>query len=666
MTGDGSLPRIARRRRQLLPGRLLWAFGLLGIAFVATVAWAIIHERQAEWRTWQARFEALTHTRLEEPGIRQIWLPQLGRVDRCTTCHLGISDASLASAPQPFRAHSGSWLVEHRVERFGCTVCHGGQGAATTYRDAGHHRIPHWDDPIRSPELMESRCGQCHVGRIPPRAPWLAEGRARIAASNCMGCHELPGFSPDEVRAPRLDGLGYKMNPVWLKAWLHAPSDMLPGSRMPDFRLTDEETRALTAFLRTLSADPPVDGHWDWDQADPEAGAAVFRRSRCVTCHAIDGRGGTVGPELTREGEKASREWIASYLADPHRYQPKTLMPQFRFTHDEVRDIAAHLSEDLWEEEQAPAAIRPAPPEGPEVKKGRQVFIKRGCDGCHALDTMKDVARIGPSLAGVGDRHLDLRALAPLHRVEAREVYAFTKVSDPVSVLATARMPTFGFTPMQAGEITVAVMALRARPMPTEYLAATASRPAYVPQGEFGALVQRYRCLSCHSVNGTGGTLSTVAFDRIGSQLQRDYIERFLLDPVAVRVGLAERMPKLGIDKEEATTLAGYLSAVFVDDALESPVPVEPDAAARGTRLYADLGCRGCHMTTDRGGGYLGPGLAGSGARLKPGWVVAFLRDPERWKPGTLQPDYGLTQQQARDLTAYVMSLPALRKGRTP
>jgi hypothetical protein len=62
-------------------------------------------------------------------------------------------------------------------------------------------------------------------------------------------------------------------------------------------------------------------------------------------------------------------------------------------------------------------------------------------------------------------------------------------------------------------------------------------------------------------------------------------------------------------------------------------------------------------------GGYVGPELNGSGARLKPGWTVEWLLDPERWKPGTLQPDHGLSRDEAEAVTAYVLSLPA-RTGR--
>jgi mono/diheme cytochrome c family protein len=223
-------------------------------------------------------------------------------------------------------------------------------------------------------------------------------------------------------------------------------------------------------------------------------------------------------------------------------------------------------------------------------------------------------------------------------------------------------MPTFGFSESDAAAVTVALLSLRARAVPPERATRDPERPPYEPQGEFGALVRRYRCLSCHSIRGTGGTLSTVVLDRIGSQLQRGYIEQYVQRPIAVRVGLPERMPHLNIAPGEARVLADFLSTVMVDDALRGDVPRDAGAVARGKELFDRHGCQGCHIVGDQGG-FVGPDLNGSGERLRPGWTVAWLLDPERWKPGTLQPDHGLTRDEAEALTAYVLSIPA-RKGR--
>jgi mono/diheme cytochrome c family protein len=93
-------------------------------------------------------------------------------------------------------------------------------------------------------------------------------------------------------------------------------------------------------------------------------------------------------------------------------------------------------------------------------------------------------------------------------------------------------------------------------------------------------------------------------------------------------------------------------------------VPGDAATVARGKELFLRHACAACHIAGEQGG-YVGPELNGSADRLKPGWTVAWLLEPERWKPGTLEPDRGLSRPDAEALAAYVLSLPARKaKGR--
>jgi mono/diheme cytochrome c family protein len=647
-------------------GSLQALFALATLALVATVVWAGVAEYRAEWREHQRRFESLQAAlpdaagatdEGEERGLQQIWLPDLDRVDRCTSCHLGIADPRMAAAPQPYRAHPGRWLETHRPDRFGCTACHGGQGEATSYAGAAHRPTPHWDEPLASPEMMEARCGTCHQERQPRGTRWLARGRALVADRNCTACHELPGYDEArDVRAPGLDGVAQKTTPAFLRGWLKQPRAFDPKTRMGDFRLSERDVEALVAFV-TKQAKPVELERVDWSRADAERGGEVFRRSRCVTCHSVNGRGGTLAPELGHVGAKASREWLYSWVRDPHRLQPATLMPRFRFSDDEARDLAAYLASEFGE---APDGF--APREGGVdaalFEEGRRVFEKRGCYSCHALSGFPELPRIGPKLAGVGDRVLEAAPLVARGVTPTLPNWIHSKVLEPTSVLDAARMPTFGFTPQEGAALTVALSSLRAKEPPPARTTQDPALPRYEPQGAFGALVRRYRCLSCHTVAGTGGTLSTVALDRIGSQLTREHIERFVQKPYGVRVALQERMPQLNVAPEEARLIADHLSTVMVDDSLATPVPTDAVTVERGRALFEQHGCRACHIAGETGG-YVGPELNGSGARLRPGWTAAWLMTPQRWKPGTLEPDRGLSRADAEALAAYVLSLPA-------
>jgi cytochrome c2 len=651
---------------QSSPSSLHLAFALLGIAFLAIFSWVFLKEYLAPWRTTQAQFKKLER-RLKDPhamnlapfvgGINQIWLQDIDRVDRCTTCHLGEDDPTFIKAGLPFTTHSGDWLSSHPPDRYGCTVCHGGQGEATTFRGAAHGPIPHWSDPMRPRELIEANCGTCHRERQPRDTLVLGEGREIIANSGCIACHNIPGFFMDEVRAPRLESIGENVRPDWLRSWLTDPENYLSQARMPNFELKPDEIDGLTTFLLSQHEIAPLESsRIDWTKADPDNGQTVFRESRCVTCHMLDGRGGTLGPDLSKVGSKVRRGWLYSFLKDPMRDQPDTLMLRYRFSEDQLRDLVEYIMEDLTDPDvpQKPPEIRFLDPK--LIENGRQAFEHHGCYSCHRFSKMEDLAKIGPSLEDIGDRNIEPKDFMNLTVLQNRSNWLYLKLHDPGSVTENPLMPTYNFKDKEVAEAVVALLSIRRLDLPASRVTDSPRPAPYNPQGEFGALVSRYRCLSCHEVHGSGGTLSTVPFDRIGSQLQQSYVESYLLNPSAVRVSIEERMPHFNMERKEARVISDYFSKVFLDDSLDRPFAPAQDAAIRGQRLYEKLGCRGCHIIGQIGG-YVGPDLSNSGQRLDPGWVEAWLSDPDRWKPGTLQPNYGLKPPETEALTAYLMTL---------
>jgi cytochrome c2 len=655
------------RDPQLAPPRLHLVFAGLSFGFLAIFLWVFLREQGAEWRAIQARFQRLEATvknphQLAEAagarGLRQVWLPDLGRVDRCVTCHLGIDDPAFVSASAPLRTHPGRWLATHPVERFGCTVCHDGQGAATDYEDAAHKPIPHVGRSMRPLETIEANCGTCHRAQEPPAAPRLAEGRRLIAESGCVSCHEIPGFEGMRFLGPDLDSLGYKVRPEWLQAWLRDPKAYLPSSRMGNFRLSGAEVADLQALLLSQKGKPPLDsGAPDWIKADTANGRALFGELRCVSCHAVGGRGGTMGPELTRIGDKVRRDWLFSFLKDPHREQPETAMLQYRLRDDQVRDLTAFLLEE-YKTPGAEAETVPASYQEPRaVAEGRTVFVRHGCYACHRLAGLSETGKIGPSLAGVADRDPDQLPYGANVVRRTTDNYIFLKLLLPDALGTPSLMPTLGFTPAQAATITVALAGLRKTDLPASRMVKRAPPPPYRAQGRLGEIVTRYRCLSCHRIGGSGGDLSTVPLDRIGSQLQRDYLVAYLLSPGAVRVSVEARMPVFHMLPEEAKTIADYAGEVLLDDDLDRyDARFTPAEVRRGEQLYRQLGCVGCHQLGTLGG-YVGPDLSNTGRRLRPGWTAAWLAAPQGFKPGTLQPDYGLSATDARALTAYLSTL---------
>ena len=79
--------------------------------------------------------------------MQQIWVPALGRADRCVTCHQATNWKGFETADQPFRTHPPELLKSHPPESFGCTACHGGQGwAVDTSRPTGRSHF--WEEPL--------------------------------------------------------------------------------------------------------------------------------------------------------------------------------------------------------------------------------------------------------------------------------------------------------------------------------------------------------------------------------------------------------------------------------------------------------------------------------------------------------------------------------------
>ena len=92
-----------------------------------------------EWGDYQADFKELVAKRFGQArakqvpaGIQQVWVPQLGRADRCTTCHMGVSWKGFENAPEPFRTHSTEILAKHPIAPAG-----GGESPHRFPYDAG-------------------------------------------------------------------------------------------------------------------------------------------------------------------------------------------------------------------------------------------------------------------------------------------------------------------------------------------------------------------------------------------------------------------------------------------------------------------------------------------------------------------------------------------------
>ncbi len=88
----------------------------------------------------------------------------------------------------------------------------------------------------------------------------------------------------------------------------------VPGTGMPAFRFSDAELDAIIAHIGRLAA-PAIDRDLP---GDPSAGEAFFfGKGDCARCHIVNGRGGTLGPDLSNLGRDRRAAQIEDALRHP-------------------------------------------------------------------------------------------------------------------------------------------------------------------------------------------------------------------------------------------------------------------------------------------------------------------------------------------------------------
>jgi mono/diheme cytochrome c family protein len=653
-------------------------FALTSLVLLGVLAISPAKNALRPYRSLQQQFRKLGTTRahsLKEAqryerlptAIQQTWLPQLqGRVDRCTTCHLGVADPVMAGAPEPFRLHPATAHTPMAFDRFGCTPCHRGQGPATS-REEAHGVAEDAGPPMLPMDVIEAGCGRCHSAETVAEAPVLSRGRAIMTRFGCYACHLVRGHEEFRSEAPPLRSIALKTGATWLRQWLKNPKAVDPNTTMPNFDLADDEIDELShalfgrtpppelaAAIASAEGDPP---------GNPAAGKKIFSEARCISCHTVDGKGHGTAPELSKIATSATRGWLLAFLRDPHAFNPRTRMPQYGFSASESRDVVAYLEDELRDFDAPKDVLTPLRVNQSLAEKGEKTFRARGCFSCHGSEGVTVAERFGPDLNGVGDKKassLDFGRRDDLPRTTPAWLGA--KLAHPRSFAQGLKMPTFDFTPEEVRAVVTALLALGAQQVPEAYRVAERSPVAVIPGGEVGRLVDRYRCLSCHRIGDQGGDISTAPLTYEGSKVRRDWLVDYLLVSYSLRPIIEERMPIFRMSRADAELLAGAITNFYVDPRIaQDPFAGRPAGDAdpvEGQRLYTSLGCRACHIVGATGG-YYGPPLNDTQTRLQPGWVFAWLKGPQKWRADVRCPDYGLTDTDALRLTAYLGTLKA-------
>jgi len=679
-----------------LSDKLRLTFAVSTVLCVLVLAISPVKDYRAEWKQYKRSFVRFAQGRPDtkrlladySPNIDQVWLPGMNVTDRCTTCHQGVSQPSLAEAsvPQPFRAHPP---IPHNVRDWGCTICHRGQGPATEVAEA-HETTLAWEKPILPAHYLQASCGSCHQADI-KETPQLVRGRELLTYLNCQGCHRLAGLERPAL-GPDLSSVGYKVSREWIYKWLKEPRTVLDKdgnvtvngyesgdeSRMPKFRLKEEEIKALSGFLsvqkakpiETYKINPAIVAAWSKNPELISQGEVRFRQMMCTTCHPLAVTragetkliGGNIGPELTKVGTKVNELWLIAWLRNPKSYLEHANMPRYGWSDEDLYKVSQYVMNKLTDSDLLTNIPQLGAATDDEVKMGKRLFAEKGCASCHSLNGLGTQKDFGPDLTALGGKNaseLEFSKAKILHNLVS---YIQTKLQDPVSVNPAARMPEYSWNQADLEAVTTALLS-QTGPAPTsalQHLVLAKKDASFQPVGAFAELYERYKCYACHKFDGYGGTLAPdLSYE--GSRAQKKWIAEFLQNPQTIRPTLILRMPQFNMSEKDAAIVADYLALAVqkpdVDPASVDAKQFTPQMTAMGKQLYeVKYQCQSCH-TIGATGGYVGPNLNNAGNWLTPAWIEAWLRNPQALQPDTIEPRRNFTEDEIRELTAYLMTL---------
>ncbi len=227
----------------------------------------------------------------------------------------------------------------------------------------------------------------------------LPLGERLMGERQCSACHAAEPAALEVLvpkLAPTLDGVGARVAPGWVEAFLLDPNAERPGTTMPDqlAQLPEEErataARELAHFLAQVDgpfAAEPRGTSW----GELERGRRLFHAAGCVACHApqeepwelelslqevlaqgeAEGESGEVEPfegvildgtlaprdlPLDHLAAKTERDALAAFLLDPLAVRASGHMPNMGLSADEAQALASYLLRAQLVREPAPTA----------------------------------------------------------------------------------------------------------------------------------------------------------------------------------------------------------------------------------------------------------------------------------------------------------------------
>lgn len=567
--------------------------------------------------------------------IMQIHVGEIDWVDRCESCHIGTREPfvftpddlynAVEGQDSPFLEAFGSHparelLAIHDPTKFGCSMCHGGNGRSVADVEHAHGYNKHWLWRLHPEENIEAGCVQCHRDDLKlDHASVINDGKWLFYKKGCWGCHRYEGFDtePEEIKLAEKDMIAKSMQ---RKRFM---LDRELAENVKDKQIIDLKVSALDTVLAELAKD--------------HASLEMERQK--------------VGPDLNNIRAKLKPEFLVPWILEPEKFKPHTNMPTFRMDKGQAEAIAAFL----WQSADRPAA--PAAAAG-DIVRGQELFETRGCLACHTLESL-DGSTMGDGFA------------TELSRIGDKAHYDFVVqwIKQPDSGI----MPSLRLTDQDSQDIT---SFLFSRKKGTDFR----DNPKLEDKQLFAEglkLTRHFGCAGCHDIPGMGaegriGTELTTEgskpkerldfgrvehdFKKEGRYTHKDFFETKLSDPAFFGQNKyfedpleKLRMPDFRFDEVDVNALTTFLMG-SIDSQIPQSFRYNPDARGKaiqeGWWVVKKYNCTGCHQfepevepalwslpvyTKEKSDGTKEippPTLAGQGFRTNPVWLSEFLKNP--------------------------------------